>query len=147
MPPKIKDNKRNQDKIQKVPYEPLSKLCFSFSHMTSNNRYSFKKVDAGNKTNAYEKFIGKLAELSGIDVIEAHQLGKIRGMEKIPYKQLSESMKQICIDTGIVSKDSKVAVFRFNNQNYRMICKDDIMHPNLMHIIAFDFDFSAYDHG
>ena len=144
---KVKDNKKAPDKIQKKGLQPLSKLCFSFDTVTQNKNYSFKKVDKGSKVGAYEALLVKLNDLSSINAAEAHERGKIKGMEKIPYVQLSEGMQKICDGTGIVTKDSKVAVFRFCNQQYRMICKDDLIHSNLMHIIAFDFDYSAYDHG
>lgn len=55
-------------------------------------------------------------------------------------------MRDYLKNSEIITKDSKEAVFRFGNQQYRLICKDDLNHPNLMHIIAFDFDFSAYNH-
>ena len=115
--------------------------------MTSNNRYGFKQIAVGDKIAAYESLFSRLEELSRIDVVQAHNLGKIQGMEKIPYVQLSRSMQMICDGTRIVTRDSKIVVFRFCNQKYRLLCKDDITHPNLMYVIAFDFDFSAYNHG
>ena len=53
----------------------------------------------------------------------------------------------LTFNIDIISGDSKVVIFQFCNHNYRLICKDDIMHPNLMYVIAFDFDYSAYNHG
>ena len=38
-------------------------------------------------------------------------------------------------------------VSRFYQNNYRLLCKSDLNHGNLLHIIAFDFDYSAYSHG
>jgi hypothetical protein len=144
---RVKDNKKSQDKVVKQELQPLSKLCFGFQYVTSNNNFCFKQLDSSEKIIAYDKFLSRLNELSQINAAEAHNLGKIRGMEKIPYSQLHKNMQQICDGTGIITKDSKIVVFRFNNQKYRLICKDDIMHPNLMHVIAFDFNYSAYDHG
>lgn len=143
---RVKDNK-GQDKVTKQELEPLSNMCFGFQHVTSNKNFSFKQLDTREKAVAYDELFTRLNELSKINVTQAHNMGKISGMEKLPYSQLEQNMQQICDGTGIVTKDSKVVVFRFHNQKYRMICKDDIMHPNLMHVIAFDFGFSAYNHG
>ena len=88
-----------------------------------------------------------MSELSQINTIEALQRGKKSGLEKIPVNQLSKSMQDICKGIDIISNDSKLIVFRFYNHNYRLICKDDIIHPNLMYVIAFDFDYSAYNQG
>lgn len=142
---KIKDKPNNVDKVQLD--KPLEKLCFGFFYITQNNKYSFSSVPVGEKNNAYQALVEKLIELSGMSINEAQLRGKKLGAERIPYAQLSDSFQSICDNSNIVSKDSKVVVFRFCKQQYRIICKDDINHPNLMHIIGFDFHFNAYDHG
>ncbi len=141
--PKIKDNKA-KDTVQ---IKPLAKLCFSFDYLTDNKTYCFHYLDIRNRLSAFEKLLEKLKELSQIDLMTAQERGKISGCEKIKYSDLYEPMQNICKGTGIVTNDSKVTVYRFCNQNYRLICKDDINHSNLQHVIAFDFDFSAYNHG
>lgn len=123
-------------------------MCFGFSHITSSNRYGLKGFgNQRDKASAYEDLIEKLQDLSSISVTEARDRGKQLGLEKIPYSMFDSSLQQICDGSGIVSKDSKLTIFRFYKNKYRLICKDDINHPNIMHILAFDFDFSAYSHG
>lgn len=145
MAARIKDKPTSQEKVQLV--KPIEKICFGFSHMTRNKNYSFDKVAVGDKIAAYEALLGKLNDLCGININEARLRGKKLGAERIPYTQLSTSFQGVCDTSAIVSKDSNVVVFQFGNHNYRLICKDDINHSNLMHIIGFDFDFTAYDHG
>lgn len=145
MAAKIKDKPNSWEKVQLV--QPIEKICFGFSHMTGNNNYSFNKVPVGEKVEAYEALLEKLNDLCGININEARNRGKKLGAERIPYTQLSSSFQGVCDTSDVVSKDSKVVVFQFCNHKYRLICKDDIIHSNLMHIIGFDFDFTAYDHG
>ena len=45
------------------------------------------------------------------------------------------------------SKDQKVYVFRLNSQNWRMIGIKSEINTDVLHIIGFDFDFTAYNHG
>lgn len=78
---------------------------------------------------------------------EAYDKGKIAGCEKIPFKLLAAPMKLICQNTKIISGDSNLIIFRFFRQNYRILCRADHQHANLLYIVAFDFDFTAYDHG
>lgn len=146
MTAKIKDQPNNREKVKLV--QPIEKICFGFSHMTRNKNYTFDNVAVGNKSAAYEALLNKLNYLCRIDIGEAGRRGKKLGAERIEYKQLSASFQRVCDTSAIVSKDSKVVVFQFGkHNNYRLICKDDLNHSNLMHIIGFDFDFSAYDHG
>lgn len=142
---RIKNDDKNRDKITRS-VEPLKRICFGFSYMTGNKHFNFSNVAVGNKIEAYEKLIEKLSEMSAVNIEEAFARGKNLGAEKIPYNQLSDPFKQVCDTTEIVAKDSKVIVFRFCNNKYRLICKDDLNHSNLLYIIGFDFDYSAYQH-
>ena len=44
------------------------------------------------------------------------------------------------------SKDQKVYVFRLNSQKWRMIGIKSGHNNDVLHIIGFDFNFSAYRH-
>lgn len=145
---RIRDNRKPDDTIYSHQTPPVSKMCFGFSHITSNNRYVLKGFgNQRDKADAFEDLIVRLKDLSSISATEARDRGKQLGLEKIPYSMCSTSLQQICDTSGIVSNDSKLTIFRFYQNNYRLICKDDINHPNIMHVLAFDFDFSAYSHG
>ena len=145
--------KKKTKKPEKISGKPqitqVTKICFSFEYVTTNKNYNFDifTKDKSKKCTAYDALFERMSELSQINTIEALQRGKKSGLEKIPVNQLSKSMQDICKGIDIISNDSKLIVFRFYNHNYRLICKDDIIHPNLMYVIAFDFDYSAYNHG
>lgn len=96
---------------------------------------------------AHAALIERMRQLGQISIDEARARGKEAGSEHIPYKSLSKPMQGICDSIEIISKDSDLTVFRFQQNNFRILCKADMNHANLMYIIAFDFDYSAYDHG
>lgn len=146
--PHIKD-KSKVDKVSvKSQVTRVPKICFGFEHLTTNSSYNFDYFakDKSKKCIAYDELIIRLQELSQIDVVEARKRGKKLGFEKFSLKHFSKSIQQICSGIDIISSDSSLVVFQFCNHDFRLICKDDIMHPNLMYVIAFDFDFSAYNH-
>lgn len=147
--PKIKDKKKSKDTISQSAIQPLSNISFSFKYLTSNKEHSFAyfNSDMRNSHTAYEALVQRMQELCNTDMNYAKMIGKISGCEPIPYKRLSPSMQSICDSVEVISKDSSLSVFRFNQNNYRLLCKTDINHPNLLYVIAFDFNYSAYDHG
>lgn len=146
---KIRDKNARKVEIKRPSAPLISNIAFSFKHLTNNKQHCFSyfRNEMRNSHAAYEALVKRMQELCNIDMNGAKQMGKISGCEPMPYKELSETIQKICDGTGIISKDSSLSVFRFNQNNYRMLCKTDINHSNLLYIIAFDFDFSAYDHG
>lgn len=145
----ITDKNRPKDKISINQVTRLSHISFSFKYLTSNKNYNFSyfKQDVRKRHDAYEMLFQRMKDLCRQDMISAKNNGKITGCEPIPCKQLSTALQTICKTIDIISNESFVSVFRFGQNNYRMLCKTDLNLPNLLHIIAFDFNYSAYDHG
>jgi hypothetical protein len=46
-----------------------------------------------------------------------------------------------------LSEDSKIIVFRFNNQKSRILGVRSQECNSILYIIGYDWDFSAYNHG
>ena len=147
----IKDSKARKDAI--VPpttTTPLiSNISFNFKYLTKNKAHNFAYFngDMRKSHDAYEALVERMQVLCCIDMNWAKQVGKIAGCEPIPYKALSSSMQMICDGIEIISKDSSLSVFRFSQNDYRLLCKTDLDHSNLLYVVGFDFDYSAYDHG
>lgn len=143
---RIKDNRNT-----KVNSQPLreNKISFNFMYLTNKKDYNFDFFDK-NKTNrlaAYDKLHEKMKELSKITMQQCKERMKISGSESIKYNEFNESFKSILDNTEIVSKDSSLAVIRFFQNKYRVICKTGIIDNNVLYVIGFDFDYSAYNHG
>lgn len=146
---KISEKNKKEDKISINNRFLLSHISFSLKYLTNNKNFNFSYFgkDIRKSQSAYEMFLIRMQELCKQDMKLAKINGKISGCEPIPYKQLSLSMQAICDSVEIISKESILSVFRFGENKYRILCKTDLSHPNLLHIIAFDFNYSAYNHG
>ena len=119
---------------------------FSFRHLTANSKYNFGYFNASQSAKMKE------AKHSLYDRIEAltrqewkywGSLGKANGYETIEFSRL----KLAPIDLKI-TKDNKIYIFRFEigKKSARIIGYKKGSCP-IIHVIGYDFDFSAYDHG
>lgn len=116
---------------------------FDFKYITRNKKYNFKFFnDKRNKLIAYDNLMEKIIEISNYTTESFNLLNKAKGLETILYNQLN--FKPNGLD---LSSDDKVISIRFNSTKYRLICIKSIDYKNILHIIGFDFDYSAYDHG
>lgn len=136
--PSVKVTVSNESKPQKY-------VTFSFDKMLRKGDYSFEyfKKNKSDNLQAYRDLLDKFYELSQFSMLKLMQLDKKQGFELIDICKLKAKLQKHC-EAHQITKDSKVAIFRFSSQDYRMICQMD---DNVFHVLAFDFDFSAYDHG
>ena len=143
---RIKDNK--VEKITTIPVKE-NKISFNFMYLTNKKDYNFDffNLDKANKLKAYISLHDKMQQLSEITMQDCKARGKISGSENIKYNDFNESFKSILKNIEIVSKDSSLCVIRFNQQNYRLICKTGIIDNDVLYVIGFDFNYSAYNHG
>lgn len=147
-------DKSSAPKIKK-PSANLSQGCiseqhpwFSFRYMTTNKHYCLSYLD---KLQLYERektlsgLFSKLEELSQKPWVFWTQKPRTYGLETIEFEQLNFSPG----NSAPVTKDSKVYVFRFDT--YQGSEKGRIIGFKnspcaVLHILGYDFDFSAYKH-
>lgn len=143
---KIKDNKNTKVSLQP---QREGKISFNFMYLTNKKDFNFDYFakDKSNKLIAYSTLHDRMQELSNITMQECKARYKTQGAEAIGYKSFNKGFQSILDNVEIVSKDSSLSVIRFNQNNYRMICKTGIMDNNVLYVIGFDFNYSAYDHG
>ena len=122
---------------------------FSFRYMTQNSDYSLKYLDNLDKNNRektlrclYEKF----EELSKKSWLDWHEKRKSIGLDTISIDQLNFSANS---DSNF-TKETKAYVFQF--ETYQGNHKGRIIGVKLspcsvLHIIGYDFNFSAYKHS
>lgn len=136
--PPIKVTVSNERKPQKY-------VTFSFDKMMMSGDYSFEYFKKNKSVNlkAYQDLLNKLQVLCRLNMHELMQQNKKVGYELLNVCELTDKMQNHC-ELQQITKESKVTIFRFSNQKYRMICH---MNDNVFHVLAFDFDFSAYNHG
>lgn len=119
------------------------KVVFSFEYLTKNKNYMFAYFAdrIRDELQVRQSLSELLKALSTKTWVEVAQLDKRAqcGFETLPAIQLRFSP-----DGYDFSRDEKVWVFRFGNQQYRLI---GIQSDNVLYVLGYDFDYSAYNHG
>ena len=124
-------------------------VSFNFKYLTDNKSFNFEYFsnDMRNRHDAYEALCKRLQELSCFGIDKLMYMQKTQRCESIPYINFDDSFKSVLDKIEVVSKDSKLWIFRFSSGNYRIIAKSNVLDGNILYIVGFDFDHSAYDHG
>ena len=125
-----------------------SHILLSFKYSVNNKNYKIEKItnskEKNNKT--IQKLFEKLEEISNLTWKELQNRPRETGYEMIPISQFNISLKNIKEALNL-SDDSKIIVFRFNNQKCRLLGVRSQECSSILYIIGYDWDFSAYDHG
>ncbi len=123
-------------------------IILSFKYSISNKDYTIEKVvKAKEKCNKIiDKLFKKLEEISKLTWEELQNRPHETGYEMIPISEFKISLESIKRELQL-SDDSKIIVFRFNNQNNRLLGVRSKECNSILYIIGYDWDYSAYDHG
>lgn len=131
-------------------------FSFSLKYITNNNHYNFRYIESNIvefqsiKSNIYEDFLKKVSELSMYSFKELLLERKRNGIEVLTYGDLNFKLSNTNEEYLSLSKDSSIYVFRFGKNskgNNRAIFYKDSKCQPIMHILGFDFDYTAYNHG
>lgn len=126
------------------------KISFSFTYLTRNGNYTLEHYckNKNNKGKTAISLYEKLAFLSNHTWEDVEAKPNTFKYERIEYNKLNFSANEKVEEKNSIefSRDTKVCVFRFNNQNGRIIGVKREGCPTL-HVIGLDLDFSAYNHG
>ena len=142
MSKKINGNHLNANAFKRNAQERKS-ITFSWKYLTTSKNYTFssfandmrKEMEA---RRALSSLVIELSSLSWYDIL------CLKKNARCGFEQLQLSDLNFSPNGYFFASDEKVAVFRFGNQKYRMI---GIMKEDTLHIIGYDFDYSAYNHG
>lgn len=153
---KIKD-KSEDKKISKKSFNsktcevPDTSIFFSFQYITSDDHYNLnylKKNKSGKEKDIYYELFSSLRSFSQSSWKELQLKRKQSGgYETIEYGEMKESIANSLPKEKNISDDTKLIVFRFGNNNYRMVGYKSNRCKAAMHVLGFDFDYSLYDHG
>lgn len=146
---------RNKTKSIKIDGKPdANRGCcsdqypwLSFRYLTRNSKYNLDGLPAGKDREIILCNLNrKLAEISGKPWLFWTQNRKSTGLENLTYGDLEFSADP----ESPISKDTTVFVFRFDTNNGTgrgRIIGFKNSPCAVFHIIGYDLDFSAYDHG
>ena len=139
---KISSNDKTQISIhQKKQDVPIT---FCFKHLTTNKKYRVRDIrDYRKKCNAYEKLFEKINEIQNCPWKDFGIRKKQQGLECISFEQLNFSATNLTEELKDVSKFISI---RFCSGKYIIIAIKAPERP-VLHIIGFDLNFNAYDHG
>lgn len=147
---KLKKEKDQKQKFSKELAEKCrvqnTKIMVSFSCVTSNKDYNFGYFKKDIRSNlkvreALDELLGIMTSLTWKEASLKNKF-ELGGFEVILFGQ----MKPIKIDNIEVTKDTEIHVFRFNSQKCRL-CGIKDFYCNVLHIIAYDFNYKLYSHG
>lgn len=123
-------------------------ILISFKYSIKNKKYTIeeKLKEKGKCNKIIEKLFEKFIEISSLTWKELQNRPKETGYEMIPISEFSINLDSIKKELNL-SDDSKIIVFRFNNQNCRLLGVRSYECSSILYIIGYDWDYSAYNHG
>lgn len=144
-PKKIKKQADNNTIHYPSKQKEIDYPIFCFKHITTNSKYNigYFRNKMRDKERAYSAFFHLISD---IQTHSWRELGNLNKKNRGSFETLYYHQLKFCPRELEIAKDDKVLVFRFKRDKYRMIGFKSNDLKNLIHIIGFDFDFSAYNH-
>ncbi len=122
-------------------------ITISFKYSVKDKRYLIETItSAKEKCNKLiNNFFKRLEEISILTWKELQNRPKETGYEMIPISEFKLNFGNLKKELNL-SNDSKIIVFRFNNQKCRMLGIRSNECSSILYIIGYDWDYSAYKH-
>lgn len=136
----------NQPSIVSLCHNERQNVLVSFDSVTDSKVYNFEYFSQNIRNELYaRKCLDEL--LLEVSINTWTSLGlrdrkTLGGYESLPACCIKDSIKQ----KVFLSPDSKIMSFIFGQKNYRLLGVKPTA-CGALHVIGYDFDFSAYDHG
>lgn len=139
-----KIKKRNDVNLIKEPgNKTITYPVLCFKYLTKNKKYNikyFKKVRE--KQKAYGALFHLISRIQSNTWVDLLSKNKKIGFETISCNELNLQPNQYNL-----TPDTKIYVLRFARGKYRLLGVKSSENKDVLHIIGFDFDHSAYNHG
>lgn len=122
-------------------------IIVSFKYSVANKKYQILKITkAKEKCNKIiNELFEKLEEISNLTWKDLQNRPKETGYEMIPISEFNVNLDNIKKELYL-SEDSKIIVFRFNNQKCRLLGVRSQECSSILYIIGYDWNYSAYNH-
>lgn len=124
-------------------------IIISFKYSVSTKHYTIEQITKKTKekcNNKIQCLFEKFEELSNTKLIDFQNKPKTVGYEMLPLNQFNLNIDSKTMNELKLTNDSKIIVFRFGKQKYRLFMVQSRMCPSLLYVIGYDWDFSAYNH-
>lgn len=140
---------RKQLKISKQKEQSHSAqyISLTFAHVTTNKQYNFHYFGKNirQELDARKALDELLKEISDNDWIALAKRRKdvLGGFERLYLKDITS----IPIPNMVLTEDTEIYIFRFGKADaFRLCCVKDL-NSVVLHVIAYDFNYSLYNHG
>lgn len=122
-------------------------IILSFKYSIKDKKHSIEHIfkTKNNNKKVIQSLFAKFEELSNLTWKELQNRPKKSGYETIPISQFKINLDSIKRDLELAD-DSKIIVFRFNEQNSRLLGVKSSKCKSILYIIGYDWDYSAYRH-
>lgn len=121
-------------------------LSFKYSIKDKKHTIDFILNEKGNNKKTIENLFKKFSELSSLTWKDFINKPKETAYEMIPISSFNINLDNIKKELNL-SDDSKIMVFRFDNQKKRLLGVRSKECHSILYIIGYDWNYSAYDHG
>ena len=123
-------------------------IILSFKYSIRNKKYTIEHIlkQKSNNKKTIENLFKKLEELSNLSWLELQNRPRENAYEMIPISEFYINLEEIKAKLNLWD-DSKIIVFRFDNQNRRLLGIRSQECSSILYIIGYDWDYSAYNHG
>lgn len=145
---RLKKLRNSLPKLKKQELNRPSNISISFQMVTTERNYTFERFNESLRLGlrARQSLDDLLVELSSHTLrdLGMRRKDQFGGFEMIPVSQI----KTCLCKRSDLTPDVSVWVFRFCKSQYRLIAyKYAGNNENVLYILGYDFDYSAYDHG
>lgn len=150
--------KKENDKVSKknISYKCAfikkhDTILFSFKYITNQDNFNFQKFVSSQNIRQDIKIMNDLHERLNLMSKEGWEGLRKRnknqgGRELLDYSDIRFNAYDPNNDLQL-SNDSKIISIRFGGNKYRLIGYRSTTCQSIFHVLGFDFNFSAYDHG
>lgn len=123
---------------------PEFSIFFNFQYITTDDQYN---LSGRIEKNVYKDLISALHKFSQNSWEELKKKSKYNGgFEMLEYGRMKPLIANK-IKNKPLTNDTKLYVFRFGGNKYRMIGYKSNRCKAAMHILGFDIDYSLYKHS
>lgn len=122
-------------------------ITLSFKYSIKHKNHTIEKITSSKEkcNKIISNLLKKFEELSTLTWKELQNRPKENGYEMIPISEFKISFENLKKELKL-SEDSKIIVFRFNNQKCRILGIRSNECSSILYIIGYDWDYSAYSH-
>lgn len=123
-------------------------IILSFKYSIKNKKHTIEHIleSKGNNKKTIKNLFKKFEELSNLKWTDFINKPREVGYEMIPISEFKINLDNIKKSLN-VSDDTKIIVFRFDNQDKRLLGIKSKECNSILYVIGYDWDYSAYNHG